>query len=1076
MDPAWRALNLITFRPYHTKADIWRDDIAHVDGLQQDVLEDVERTLGALKAGLPAGNIVVQGRPGIGKSHLLGQIRRQTMHKGDFFALVELAGIGQFWESVVAAYLDALFRPTPNGTTQLKHILSALLRQLRLGPDDAAAVLSGNLSDQRLRLVRTALARSLGPSPANRPTIDIAVSLCLLNSAEFEENEIAQALMQGQGIDLDQAKTYGLAATTLEARAVVAAFDNVLKFTGLVGIAAIDQLDGLIALNRAITEHGQQSALDQVANDLMSFAQDAQRTLVVVSLLPMTWDLIQSKAVNSAADRFPIDRDLGLIPSQAVGEALIAAHLRPAFSHAKFDPPYPTWPIRSEAFEEAQFYTPRELIKLTNEHIRRCRDKKEIIELTTYQPATENSTPHTSPPIAEPIPAPAVEIPVQGAEIGNATDKLAQLDVDYDALRLTAEIGSVLESESVDLRLPPLLRAGLQAWVDGSTVGASYELDAPPGHNPALHAKIRQIVNADKEDEIWWSFRAITHSNPSAALTRTKAAILAAGLGERRSLFLLRNEPWSKGLATQDALQELMRKGGKALAVSETDLRAMAALLSLYDRKPDKLTDWVRSRKPADAISIFKRLETNTSQAPKIAEQADKTGSAQNASNKTPNPNAGLYEPVIADMLSDRSNLFVTGKAGTGKSTLLREFVKRERQTRGVAVLAPTGIAAINAAGETINRFFRFPIHYLSPEDIEFRRSAEFWKALDTLIIDEISMVRADLMRAIDLSLQKNRRSNAPFGGVRVVLVGDLGQLPPVVAQEELKQALRDTFGGPYFQYWQGVDRCAWKVVELRHVFRQQNRQFVEILDAVRSGNPSEIALAALNARATRNPAAASAVVLTTTNVRANMINRERLSTLPGNARTYQATIDGEFPDSMRPAETSLELKVNARVMILRNDPQGRWANGTIATVSRLAPGRVWIRLGDDEHELEPFVWERFSYEYDSKSKTVTPTVDGKFRQIPLRLAWALTIHKSQGLSFDQVHVDLEQPAWVHGQLYVALSRCRTLEGLTISRRITQTDIVFDDPAFDFLKNVQLSPDGEAGVGVRDAVRPQATK
>lgn len=426
-----------------------------------------------------------------------------------------------------------------------------------------------------------------------------------------------------------------------------------------------------------------------------------------------------------------------------------------------------------------------------------------------------------------------------------------------------------------------------------------------------------------------------------------------------------------------------------------------------------------------------------------------------------------LYDGVLADLMSDRTNVFLTGKAGTGKSTLLKQFVSRCGP--GVAIVAPTGIAAINIGGETIHRLFGLPIHYLEPDDIPFRRSEAFWKAISTLVIDEVSMVRADLMRGIDLSLRKNRRTDKPFGGVRVILVGDLGQLPPVVAEPELEQALRDQLGGPYFHNYAGLSACDWRIVELRHVFRQEDREFVGMLDAIRDGSPPSSILEDLNRRKTSNEPSEKAIILTLTNKRAAEINEARLNAIAHTASRFTAVVEGEFPKDSYPTDLELALKTGAKVMMLRNDSEGRWANGTIATVAKIRDKSVWVRIDGDEYELAPAVWEKFGYEYDAETQKVQRKIVGRFKQLPLRLAWAITVHKSQGLSLDVVHVDLPRAPWAHGQLYVALSRCRSLQGLTLSRNVGMVDIVVDAGAFMFGRDVALSKNPVAGIGLRAA-------
>lgn len=408
------------------------------------------------------------------------------------------------------------------------------------------------------------------------------------------------------------------------------------------------------------------------------------------------------------------------------------------------------------------------------------------------------------------------------------------------------------------------------------------------------------------------------------------------------------------------------------------------------------------------------------------------------------------YEAALKFIREDTGNLFITGRAGTGKSTLLR-VLAREAGERCV-VVAPTGLAAVNVGGQTIHSFFGFPPRLIRPDDIRRSRNGRVMRKLDLLVIDEVSMVRSDLMWAIDQSLRLNRgRAREPFGGLRLVLFGDMHQLPPVVQEAEVAHHLDDVHGGPFFFNHSALrDGAGTTLLELEQVFRQRDERLLSLLNSVREGEASEEELAFLNERV--NPVRTLQegdpyVILTPTNAAASRINHAYLDALAGTPQAYQASVAGEFSQSAHPTDQTLVLKAGAKVILLRNDSERRWVNGSIARISRLTDQRVWIEIGGREHEIEPASWESRRYAFDQAENKIVETVAGSFKQFPVRLAWALTIHKSQGLTLDKVYIDLGRGTFAHGQTYVALSRCRTLEGLALARPLRQSDLNFDRSA-----------------------------
>lgn len=410
----------------------------------------------------------------------------------------------------------------------------------------------------------------------------------------------------------------------------------------------------------------------------------------------------------------------------------------------------------------------------------------------------------------------------------------------------------------------------------------------------------------------------------------------------------------------------------------------------------------------------------------------------------TPTPE---YGAAIDHVRHGTGNLFVTGRAGTGKSTLLR-CIAGEIGEEGV-IVAPTGLAAVNVGGQTIHSFFGLPPRLIRSDDIRRSRNGRIMRRLRYVIVDEVSMVRSDLMWAIDQSLRVNRgRPREPFGGVRMILFGDMHQLPPVVQEHEVAHHLDDVHGGPFFFNHSALrDGAGTVLLELQHVFRQSDPRLLRILNNIREGEPTEADLVDLNEQV--HPVRTLQegepyVILTPTNAAASRINLAYLDATPGTPQAYEAGITGDFSQTAQPTDQTLVLKPGAKVILLRNDPDKRWVNGSIARISRLTEKRVFIEIGGKEHELEPASWENRRYAFDQAEDKIVETVAGSFKQFPVRLAWALTIHKSQGLTLDKVYIDLGRGTFAHGQTYVALSRCRSLDGLALARPLRASDVKFD--------------------------------
>ena len=405
-------------------------------------------------------------------------------------------------------------------------------------------------------------------------------------------------------------------------------------------------------------------------------------------------------------------------------------------------------------------------------------------------------------------------------------------------------------------------------------------------------------------------------------------------------------------------------------------------------------------------------------------------------------------------------SIFLTGKAGTGKTTFLRTL--KEKSSKRSIIVAPTGVAAINAGGMTIHSFFQLPLSPFVPE-ANFKNRFDYSKekrkiirTLDLLIIDEISMVRSDVLDAIDSVLRRFREHEKPFGGVQLLMIGDLQQLTPVVTPED-EVILQRYYDTSYFFGSKALRSISYVTIELTHVYRQQDEEFITLLNNIREGQVSETDLKRLNERFNPNfePEVGSDYIrLTTHNKMAESYNEVQLHNLPSKACTFIAEADGNFPEYNYPADFKLTLKRGAQVMFIRNDNNGRYYNGRIGHVTHIDNEKILVLCpGDDkEIEVQQETWENTKYSLNEKTKQIEAEVQGTFKQYPLRLAWAITIHKSQGLTFEHAIIDA-QSSFAAGQVYVALSRCKTLEGLILASPISSSAIINDNLVMNYISH-----------------------
>jgi len=415
-------------------------------------------------------------------------------------------------------------------------------------------------------------------------------------------------------------------------------------------------------------------------------------------------------------------------------------------------------------------------------------------------------------------------------------------------------------------------------------------------------------------------------------------------------------------------------------------------------------------------------------------------------------------------MEAEGKSVFVTGKAGTGKSTLLRYFC--EHTDKNIVVLAPTGIAAINAGGQTIHSFFNFRPEVTPDTASEIRpKDPKLYRNIDTIIIDEISMVRADLLDCIDVFLRKyGKKRKRPFGGIKMVFIGDLYQLPPVVRSKD-KKLFNSIYRSPYFFDARVFSEIDLEFIELEKIYRQKDRNFIELLNRIRNNTVTSDDLERLNTRVMPDfqPSGKDFYIyLTTTNALAERINMEKLSKIRGKERVFKGEVKGNFPESDLPTSTVLTLKRGAQVMLLNNDSLGRWINGSIGKIVDFVredgEDLIFVELEDGEVvDVFPFRWETIEYYYDEDKRKISSSVTGSFTQYPLRLSWAVTIHKSQGKTFDRVIIDLGHGTFAHGQVYVALSRCTSFDGIILKNPLKKGHILMDRRVVEFLTKFQYT-------------------
>ena len=404
------------------------------------------------------------------------------------------------------------------------------------------------------------------------------------------------------------------------------------------------------------------------------------------------------------------------------------------------------------------------------------------------------------------------------------------------------------------------------------------------------------------------------------------------------------------------------------------------------------------------------------------------------------------FEEIISLFEKSSKNIFITGKAGTGKSSLIR-YLKNNTK-KNLVLLAPTAIAALNINAKTIHSFFNFPFHIITKTDIKKHYNKRLINKIDTMLIDEASMLRPDIMDAIDLTLQVTRENKQPFGGIQMVLVGDLYQLPPVITNDEIKIMSSLYPNGHFFFNSNVFKNTTISKFELTKVYRQDDQKLIKLLDKVRNASLNEDDLSSFNKRIVDEDWIVPEEVLTlsTNNIKVDSINASNLKNIDSKEYVYHADIEGKYTGA--PVDAELKIKVGAQVMLVKNGEN--WVNGTLAIIDSLSKDEIHIKIKDEVYKLEKEKWEKF--EYKISNNKIIPSVSATFIQYPLKLAWAATIHKCQGQTFEKVMIDMDFGAFAHGQTYVALSRVVSLNGLFLRKPLKIEDFIFNPVIKEFLE------------------------
>ncbi|MGN9783410.1 helicase HerA domain-containing protein [Nonomuraea sp. ZG12] len=709
-----KALTALSFNYTEGADDVWRPSPFHVEGLHggsSKILLDGLAEARAQADGSPVG-VVVQGQRGTGKTHLLGWLREMTQREGGYFVLVGLLDAKGFWESTVVSILDSFSRVGEDGESQLRVFLSRLASSVDVSRMTRRAV-TGRKDVTREELDSFIGALRRLDEQVGRWCQDTARALVLFASADMGMQDIGEAFLYSmpEGEPGERAR-WGIRPVDKTPQEIVRDISRLLALTGPT-VVAIDQIDPLIAQSSAATDSalspaspvsgvvldaGGKLLLERIAGGLMALREASRRTLTVLSCLPNSWALIQQEAVDTVRDRFREAVQLMTIPDADTARELVARRFEAQYRAAGVEPPYPTWPIRPEAFERVPGMTPRQLLIAIEAHVRSCVRDDEVRELATFD-GTAVRVPSAQPTGPEAL-----------------TESVAQAVIELDARFAALRDGRqppTIDGASEDVLMPALLAAGLSAWIAAQGEnGLALNVDPPPSAKPPLHARLRRILDESTEDEEHWAFRAVTANNAIAALNRIRKASVAAGLDAevpKRRLFLLRNRDWSNGERTQEVVAAFERAGGRRLTFNGDDLRVLSALDELLAENPPHLDTWLSVRDPAGDVSFLREALTKIWSVPTTPTPPAAPAKPQD---RTDDPGRAQDRTVVLPATSGPRSPFPTagrGTAGGGQRDEGPSVPVGRRMATGAQVSVPlealrkhTAIFAGTGSGKTV--------------------------------------------------------------------------------------------------------------------------------------------------------------------------------------------------------------------------------------------------------------------------------------------------------------------------------------------------------------------------------------
>lgn len=605
-----RALAALNFSYTLANEDVWRKSDVNVPELNHAVVDSVFQDVDIIGSGggsSPIG-VVVQGRNGSGKTHMVGMLREHTQKQGGYFFLINLMNGKTFWESAALGVVDGLLRNNASWLTQVKAFLRRLTPTLGLSAETRNAIagdipLTPDHLDAFIIGLRT-LDRALG-----QETQDTARALVLHNCDDFAAQDLAYAYFQSQDLGESPERTkWRLTAQPRTSQLIVRDLTKLFAITGPT-VIAIDQVDGLFAnavnsMNASAMPMSPQDAelVGQIGDGLMALRDMCRRTLTVMMCVPASWALIKNATAGPIPDRFRETSRIDRIGDARIGRELVRRRFDQKFRELGFTPPYPTWPIQDAAFDDVVNFTPRQLLREVREHIAECLRSGVVTELERFVAAEKPRVPTSCGPSPSPTADALIADPAQ----------LDAWDDRFTALRDEAEISAALDPTTEDTVMPALLAAGLSAWVEErGGAGTAYKVDPPPGMRPALHARLRLVLDEEKDQEVHWAFRAISSNSAIAALSRIRAASTDSGLDRdvaTRHLTLLRNLPWSAGPKTTATIAAFRDAGGVHTRVSDEDLRTFTALRQMLDEHDESLGAWLIARQPASQTTLFQTM------------------------------------------------------------------------------------------------------------------------------------------------------------------------------------------------------------------------------------------------------------------------------------------------------------------------------------------------------------------------------------------------------------------------------------------------------------------------------------